>query len=314
MNTLILEEMPNRFWKELENHQIMQWFSAENIMFSEEIEIIIIRTQTNFNESYFKRFPNLKLVIRAGTGVDNIDLEAARKYGVRVCHTPEANAISAFEHTLSFIFSLLKQQYLMKNAVLNKHWKSKVQPNLEISDLKALVVGVGRIGTRVANLLQQLGAEVLGVDPYLTETQWSERKVNPISYVSGLKWCNLVTFHCPLTTETKHYFSKATLQLLSQQVFLINTARGGVVEEEAIAQGLNKGLLKGVGLDVYEEEPWEPAHFADSPHVLLSPHAGSYTEAAKNRLSLETIQTWELFVKEGVIKEEVVLPGTPFSK
>ncbi|HNX00246.1 MAG TPA: NAD(P)-dependent oxidoreductase [Candidatus Cloacimonadota bacterium] len=306
MHTLVLEEMPGQFWEELDKRNLRHWFTTENIMFSEEIEIIIIRTQTIFNESYFKRFPNLKLVIRAGTGVDNIDLDSARKYKVKISHTPEANAISAFEHTIAFILSLLKQQYLMKNAVLNKHWKEKLLPNMELSDLRVLVIGVGRVGTRVANLLQQLGAEVLGVDPYLNEQQWKERKVTPTTYATGLKWCNLLTFHCPLTEETKYYFCKATLKLLSHPIFLINTARGAVVEEEAIALGLNKNLLKGVALDVFEEEPWEPAHFADSPHVLLSPHAGAFTEAAKNRLSFETVETWEEFVAHGVLNGEVV--------
>jgi D-3-phosphoglycerate dehydrogenase / 2-oxoglutarate reductase len=295
MHTLVLEEMPQQFWDELDKRGLSHWFTAENLLFSENIEIIIIRTQITFNESYFKRFPNLKLVIRAGTGVDNIDLKAAKKYGVPVCHTPEANAISAFEQTMSFIFALIKQQNSMKDAVLNKQWKTQVQPNLEISDLKVLVVGVGRVGTRVANILQHLGASVLGVDPYLSENQWEERKVKPISYVSGLKWCNMLTFHCPLTDETKHYFSRATLKLLSQPIFLINTARGSIVEEDAITQGLNNGMIRGIGLDVFEEEPWEPTTFAELPQVLLSPHAGAFTEAAKKRLAIETIETWEKY-------------------
>ncbi len=301
MHTLVLEEMPKQFWEELERKGLSHWFTAENLLFSENIEIIIIRTKTIFNESYFKRFPNLKLVIRAGTGVDNIDLDAAKKYGVPVCCTPEANAISAFEQTMSFIFSLTKQQNQMKDAVLTKQWKAQVLPNMEISDLKALVVGVGRVGTKVANLLQQLGATVLGVDPYLTQEQWEERKVKPISYVSGLKWCNLLTFHCPLTDETKYYFSTATLKLLSQPIYLINTARGAIVEEKAIEQGLKSNMLKGAALDVFEDEPWEPAAFAEYPQVLLSPHAGAYTEAAKKRLAIETVETWENYLNNRVI-------------
>jgi D-3-phosphoglycerate dehydrogenase / 2-oxoglutarate reductase len=296
MNTLVLEEMPPQFWQELGKRGLTHWFTSENLLFSENIEIIIIRTKTIFNESYFKRFPNLKLVIRAGTGIDNIDLEAAEKHKVAVSNTPEANTISAFEQTMSFIFSLIKQQNQMKQAVLLKEWKNHIQPNLEISDLRALIVGVGRVGTRVAQLLQQLGAEVRGVDPYLTKSQWLEKQVEATSYVSGLKWCNLLTFHCPLNHETKHYFSQATLKLTSNPIYLINTSRGSVVEEIAIEDGLKNGDLLGVALDVFEEEPWEPASFAESPLVLLSPHAGAYTEAAKNRLALETIITWEKFV------------------
>jgi D-3-phosphoglycerate dehydrogenase / 2-oxoglutarate reductase len=292
MHTLVLEEMPRQFWEELDKRGLTHWFTSENLLFSENIEIIIIRTKTVFNESYFKRFPNLKLVIRAGTGVDNIDLAAARKYDVIVTHTPEANAISAFEQTIAFIFSLVKQQSLMKQAVLAKEWKTIIQPNLEISDIKALIVGVGRVGTRVANLLQQLGASVLGVDPYLSEEEWKKKQIKHTTYVSGLKWCNLLTFHCPLTDETKYYFSIPTLKLLSQPIYLVNTARGSIVEESSITQGLKQGLLLGVAVDVFEEEPWEPASFADLPQVFLSPHAGAYTKAAKTRLASETIDTW----------------------
>jgi D-3-phosphoglycerate dehydrogenase / 2-oxoglutarate reductase len=301
MHTLVLEKMPKQFWEELEKRGISQWFTSDNLLFSENIEIIIIRTKTIFNESYFKRFPNLKLVIRAGTGVDNIDLESAKKYNVAITHTPNANALSAFEQAISFIFSLIKQQNQMKQAVLSKEWKTAIQPNLEMSDIKALVIGVGRVGTRVAQLLQQLGASVKGVDPYLTDDDWNTKQVESTTYVSGLKWCNLLTFHCPLTEDTKYYFSVPTLKLLSNPIYLINTARGAVVEENALTEGLNSGILTGIALDVFEEEPWEPSAFADLPHVLLSPHVGAYTEAAKRRLVEETVETWIEFVEKNLI-------------
>ena len=298
MKTLILEAMPNTFWQEIHKKKWKEYFVFKENYDPLEIEIIIIRTYTIFNKYLFEKFPNLKLLIRAGTGVDNIDFAEGKKRGLIICNTPEANSISAFEHTMSLIFSLIKNISESKKVILKNRWRDVLNSNWEIGDLKALVVGVGRVGKRVADTLNYLGASVKCVDPYLQEEFWNMNRLEKTTYSEGLKWCNLLTFHCPLTQETRHYFSEKTLYELQNPIWLINASRGSVVEEKAIKAGLSQQKLLGVGLDVYSQEPFVSKKWCEQENVFLTPHMGAFTEAAKERMSLETLQVWSDYVFE----------------
>ncbi len=306
MQTLVLNKMPDSFWQLVKKNKLEEYFTDAKILFSEDIEVFVIRTDIYINESYFKRFPNLKMIIRAGSGVDNVDFEAAARHNVIVCNTPHANVPSAYEHTISMIMALLKNHNNSKEAVMSKEWKDNLRPSWEISDVKALIVGLGRIGSRVAAFLKIHGAEVKAVDPYVDNSRFDELGIEPISYVQGLKWCNLISFHCPLTKNTHYYFSTPILNLLENPVYLLNVARGSIVSEDALEKGLISGMILGAGIDVFEDEPWEVKPFASNPNVLLSPHTGAFTEKAKQRLSEETIEVWKEFVFNNCIKSEVV--------
>jgi D-3-phosphoglycerate dehydrogenase len=176
----------------------------------------------------------------------------------------------------------------------------------EISDLKTLLVGVGRIGSKVAGFLKANGAEVRGVDPYLSPSRWAELGIESTSYIQGLHWCNLVTFHCPLTNLTRHYFSQPLLKTLKAPIWLLNVSRGSVVEEKALEIGLKSGMIKAAGIDVFEEEPWETQEFASLPNLYLTPHTGAFTEKAKERLVIETLDVWSSFVQDNKLVSEVV--------
>ncbi len=307
MKTLVLNKMPDSFWQLIKDNQLEDYFTDDNILFSEEIEIFIIRTDIFINESFFKRFPNLKLIIRAGSGVDNVDFNAAKEYNVTVCNTPFANVQSAYEHTVSLIMNLIKRHDDAKQAVLTKEWKKTLKPSLEISDLNVMVMGLGRIGSKVASFLKSHGAVVKAVDPYVDDSVFENLDIESISYTQGLKWCNLITFHCPLTHNTHHYFSEPVMHLLHNPIYLVNVARGSIVCEKALEIGLKKGLILGAGIDVFEEEPWEVLDFANEPNVILSPHTGAFTEKAKQRLSGETISVWKDFVFNNIVTSEVVM-------
>lgn len=294
-NTLVLDEMPDLFWELVKQHNNEAYFTTEKLLFSEEIEIIILRTKSTVTESHYKRFPNLKCVIRAGSGYDNIDVESAVEYGIHIQNTPEANVQSAFEHTIGLIFALLKNLKLHNRSVLTDKWRAGICDNLEVSDLKALIVGIGRVGSKVAKLLQQLGAEVKFVDPFVDKVLWEAKGIHPISYEEGLQWCNLVTYHSPLYAETVHYFSKSELALLTQPIFLINTSRGKVVDVDAVAKGIEDNKIISAGIDVMENEPWKCEGWETSDRIILTPHTGAYTVKAKERLSEETYTTWSEF-------------------
>jgi D-3-phosphoglycerate dehydrogenase len=161
------------------------------------------------------------------------------------------------------------------------------------------VIGVGRVGSRVAKALQFLGASVRGVDPYLDEKQWQDRGVVPTSYKEGIAWANCLTYHCPLFHETFHYFGKHTLAALSKPVWLINASRGGIVDEDAVGEALENGLLLGVALDVFQQEPWPATAFSHDDRVIITPHIGAFSEKAKQRMALETLAVWREFTQSG---------------
>lgn len=304
MKTLVLDPMPDLFWEEIRKKGWDSFFT-ESATSNNDIEIIIIRTKTDFNKDKFAEFSHLRMIIRAGTGFDNIDIIEAKKKNVIVCNTPEANAFSAYEQTLSFIFALIKQHQICKDRVLKGNWKKDFMPNWEISDLKVLIVGVGRVGTRVADTLKYLGAKVKGVDPYLSISEWKQKNIESLIYKEGIKWCNLLSYHCPLTDETENYFDGKVLDTLKTPIWLVNTSRGKVVNESIVEKGILNGNIFGFASDVFSKEPWKVKKFANKLNVILSPHVGAYTKKAKIRLSLETLDVWSGYVNKHQINNEV---------
>ena len=289
MKTFVMEEMPELFWEMVHSKNWQKFFTKR----SEIAEIVIIRTKTIFNKKLFTEFPFLKYIIRAGSGIDNIDLKEAHIRNIGVINTPKANAIAAAEHTLSIILNLLKQHQIGKNAILSGTWKEELTPNWELSEIKALIVGVGNVGTIVAKNLRLLGSEVRGVDPYLSQKDWECKQLIPVSFEEGLKWCNLISFHCPLSLETKNYFSMKTLKKTINPIWLINTSRGEVINTKTVSFGLKNKMILGVGLDVFSKEPCEIQQFMHQDNVFISPHVGAFTKPAKQRLSAETLEVWK---------------------
>lgn len=304
MKTLVLEEMPDLFWQEIKKRNLDDFF-FHKLADPQIPEILIIRTRSRITSDILAGYSNLKLVIRAGSGYDNVDIRAAREQGIRVCSTPLANGPAAFEHTVSLIFSLIKQLKSADQAVRNGFWKTGLPTSQEIRDLRILIIGVGLIGTWVGRFFTTWGAQVRGVDPYLHETDWKRKGIQNIDIESGLAWCNTLTFHCPLTHETSGFFSREILSLIPHPIWLINTARGGLLSDIALEEGLRSGIIRGLALDVYEDEPPVPKAWFDSTRVILTPHSASHTEAAKHRLVKETMEVWEKFCITGEVLHEV---------
>ena len=297
MKTIVLEPMPKLFWEILKEKNLEKYFyQDEEKINSSEINIAIIRTKIQFNLNLFEKYPNLKLIIRAGSGFDNIDVKTALSKNIAVCNTPMANLNSAYEKTLSYIFAMTKNLFIHKTAVLSGKWKNDLKTDWEIKDLKALVVGCGKIGSKVAQTLKFLGAKVKGVDPYLSKEEKDNLNIDFTIYEEGISWCNLLTFHTPLTKETKHYFSKQTLEKLSNPIFLLNLSRGEVVDENILPIAIKNKKIMAFALDVFAQEPCKVKDFFKDEIAYLSPHSGAYTENAKNRLCEETIKVWEEFV------------------
>ncbi len=303
-NTLVMDAMPDLFWEIVKEKGVSDYFTAENLVFSEDIEIIILRTKSVITESHYKRFPNLKCIIRAGSGYDNIDVDKAEEYKIIVQNTPEANVQSAFEHTIGFLFSLIKNHKQHNQSVLENKWRKGIVSNLEVSDLRVLVVGLGRVGSLVAKFLKTWGAEVKFVDPYIDSEAWREINIDPIDYEEGLDWANVVTYHCPLYKQTQGYFDQHSLNFINQ-VFLLNVSRGGVVDIDALVKGISEKKILGAGIDVMESEPWQCEGWENNPLILMTPHTGAFTEKAKNRLSQDCFEVWSQFNFQNIVKHPI---------
>ncbi len=294
MRTSILEPMPSEFWQLVEEKKVAKFFTQEE---DPESQVVIIRTKTYFDATYLDKFPKLKLIIRAGSGFDNITVKEAVARGVQVCNTPKANAYSAYEHTLSLLVALMKAHRSSRSALMVGDWKDNLPENFEFPDMRVLVVGMGRVGRRVADTLKYLGAEVRGVDPFLDSSQ--QQYIEFCSYEEGVSWCNVLTFHCPLYADTFNYFDKKILDKIREPLFLLNVARGEVVDEKALLKGLEKKLIRGAGLDVFAKEPTKALRLQRYENVYLTPHTGAYTAGAKKRMSVESMEVWQEFVQTG---------------
>lgn len=303
-NTLVLDTMPNLFWEIVEEKGLADYFTKDNLVFSEDIEIIVLRTKSVITESHYKRFPNLKCIIRAGSGYDNIDVNKAKEYDIVVQNTPEANVQSAFEQTISFLMALIKNHKQHNQSVLDNKWRGGIVSNLEFTDLRVLIVGLGRVGSLVAKFLTAMGAQVKYVDPYIDAEAGKALNVEAIDYEAGLTWANVVTYHCPLYKQTEHYFDEQSLNFINN-IYLLNVARGGVVDIDAVVKGIDKGKILGAGIDVMESEPWKCEGWENNIKILMTPHTGAFTEKAKDRLSKDCFDVWHEFNFEDIVKHPI---------
>ena len=254
-------------------------------------DAIVVRSNVRVTEEAIRKGSTgrLKLIVRAGIGLDNIDVEAARRYGVEVRNTPEAPVNSVAELTLGLIIAAARRIVELDGMVKRGDWRKEY--GIEIHGKTALIVGVGRIGSRVAELLKAIGVNVLGYD--IREVLEARRGlVEPVySLCEGLSRADIVSIHVPLTSETRGMLGRRELlECLKPGAILVNTSRGGVVDEEALLEALENGRLHAVALDVLENEPPRgrvEQELLAHPRVIVTPHIGSQTPEAQERIARE---------------------------
>lgn len=268
-------------------------FSEEDLIAGgKDAEAIIIRYNGTITEKVMKACPRLRCVARHGVGVDNVDVQAATRLKLPVLYTPGANHEAVAEHTILLMLAVCRKLCFMDREVRKGRWQELRRMRLDdlLMDLKGRVlgvVGVGRIGTRVAELAGAFGMEVLGYDPYLPPEELKRRGVKATPFDDLLTRSDIVSLHVPLTSETRHLIGRRELQRMRQGAILINTARGGLVDEQALFEALREGRLAGAGLDVVDPEPPAP----DNPlfqidSVVISPHTAGLTEAAMRAMAV----------------------------
>ena len=244
-----------------------------------EYEALIVRSRTQVTREVLERAHKLKVIGRAGVGVDNIDLDVATRRGVVVLNAPGGNTVSAAELTISLALATVRNIPQADASVRRGEWDRQKFKGIELDGKTLGLVGAGRIGTEVARRARAFGMRVLVYDPYLSKERAEQHHMELVTLPDLLEESDLVSLHCPLTDETKGLIGSKELAMMKKSAYLVNAARGGVIDEDALAQALAEGRLAGAALDVYAREPIT----SESPllqlgNAVLSPHLGAATE------------------------------------
>ncbi|HEY64919.1 MAG TPA: C-terminal binding protein [Caldilineae bacterium] len=248
----------------------------------------------------FDALPNLRIVSRYGVGVDTIDLEAAREHGVWVANVPDYGTMEVATHAMGMILAMIRHLPFYDQLVKDKRWHYLATGPLHRPGTLTLgIVGVGRIGGTVARLAQPYFQHVLGCDPYLPEDAWPEG-VEQVDLETLFQRSHVVSLHVPLTDETYHMVTRRLLEQMPRGGYLVNTARGSVVQLDDLLEALNSGQLAGAALDVLPQEPPPPDHpILSHPKVLLSPHAAFFSVEAEQELRRKAAYNIVAWAREG---------------
>lgn len=258
-----------------------------------DADAITVRTAVIGGE-LIKAAPNLKVIARHGVGYDNVDIETATSRGIPVTITAEANSDSVVEHAFYFLLSMARCGPRYDRESRKGNWL-KVRARVDAVDLrdkKLLIMGVGRIGRRIAPVASAFGMHVLGYDPALDDTEMRARGVEPVSdWRVTLKEADFVTLHCPRNDETIGLLGESELRSMKANAGLVNCARGGIVDEAALYKVMQDGHLRGAGLDVFDEEPVPVEHpLLSLDNVMITPHSAAATEQGMEKMGRATVQ------------------------
>jgi D-3-phosphoglycerate dehydrogenase len=228
---------------------------------------------------------DLRVVARAGTGVDNIDREAAREVGTVVTNVPDYSVEEVSTHALALVLDLARGVTRYDRDVRAGNWDWEVaRPLGRLRDRTLGVVAVGNIGRRAAEKAAPFFGEVVGYDPYLDDETLRERGVEPVDFAGLIAESDAISVHAPLTAETEGLFDAAAFEAMSEGTLFVNTGRGGLVEEDALLAALSDGTVAGAGLDVLREEPPTDRRLVDHDRVVVTPHAGWYSEESSDEV------------------------------
>jgi D-3-phosphoglycerate dehydrogenase len=231
----------------------------------------------------FARFPDLRVISRMGIGYDNVDLAAASAAGVVVCNGPDSPTVSTAEHAMMLLLAVTKELPTHAANAAAGRGGPKVATSLELDGATLGLVGLGRIGSRVAVAAQALGMNVVAHDPVLSST--SVDGVRLVDFDELLRTAQVVSLHAPSTPATRHLIDAASIATMRRGVYIINCARGPLIDQQALLAALNDGQVAGAGLDVTEPEPLPVGHpLLDRPDVIITPHIASSTAAGRRRL------------------------------
>lgn len=277
----------------------------------EGFDALLVRSQTQVTRELIEKASNLKIIGRAGVGVDNIDLEAATEHGIIVVNAPDGNTNSAAEHTMAMLMSMARKIPQAFHALRNQNWDRKSYVGVELKNKTLGVVGFGRIGQEVAARAKGQRMNVIAYDPFLTAEKADKLGVDFGSVEDVLKVADFVTVHTPLLKETKHLINKEAFEIMKDGVQIINCARGGIIDENALYDAVKSGKVAGAALDVFEQEPMVDFRLLDLPEVIATPHLGASTFEAQESVAVDVSMDVVSYFTTGTVRNSVNLPSVP---
>ena len=256
----------------------------ENI---EDAEIVVIRSGTTLDKSIIEKGKSLKIIARCGVGVDNIDVEYAKSQNIFVTNSPSANLISVVELTVALIISAARKINLADKHLKEGKWNRKEFVGIELSGKQLGIIGFGKAGKLVSERMKAFGMSIAFYDPYIKDWNGSEKNLELDELLTS---SDIVSIHVIKTKETENLISKEKLDLLKENAILINTSRGGVLDEDYLIELLKSKKIFGAGLDVYSEEPPKNIDTFSDLNLLSTPHIGASTSEAQLKAGLDTVE------------------------
>ncbi|MEH7883103.1 phosphoglycerate dehydrogenase [Bacillus sp. JJ1609] len=294
---------------ELENAQVyMDSIDSENINLT-KIDALLVRSATKVTSELLDRMPTLKIVGRAGVGVDNIDISEATKRGIVVVNAPDGNTISTAEHTFAMMAALLRNIPQAHSTVKNGEWKRNQYIGSELYGKTLGIIGMGRIGSELAKRARVFGMTVKVFDPFLTKERAEVLGVQLSTFEDLLPIADIISVHTPLTKETKGLLNEKTLSYTKKGVYLLNCARGGIIDEIALAHFIEKGHVAGAALDVFEVEPPGNHPLLDLDSVIVTPHLGASTKEAQLNVATQVAKEIRTFLENKPVANSINLPA-----
>ena len=251
-----------------------------------DVDGIIIRSGTKVDSKMIEYADSLKIIGRAGVGIDNIDLNAATRKGIIVMNTPDVNTISAAEHTIALMLTLSRNTHIGHSTLASGMWERHNLIGTELQKKTIGILGLGKIGREVMDRCLSFGMQILGYDPFVNEDTLSEKDITLLNLDEIVKKSDFISLHIPLNDETRNLFNFDLIKSMKRSAKIINVARGGIINEFDLAKALNEDIIMGAAIDVFTTEPIEKNNpLLNAKNILLSPHLGASTREAKEGVS-----------------------------
>ena len=270
---------------------------------------LAIRSATKVSDKVLAAAPNLKVIGRAGIGVDNVEIPAASKRGVIVMNTPFGNSITTAEHAVAMMFAVARQIPEASTSTHAGKWEKSRFMGVELTAKTLGVIGAGNIGSIVIERAHGLKMKVIAYDPFLSEERADKIGVEKVELDELLGRSDFITFHVPLTDKTRNILSREAIAKLKPGVRIINCARGGLVDEEALAEALNGGQVAGAAFDVFAVEPATDSPLFNLPNVVVTPHLGASTTEAQENVALQVAEQMSDYLLTGAVQNALNMPS-----
>ncbi|MEM9810753.1 MAG: phosphoglycerate dehydrogenase, partial [Pseudomonadota bacterium] len=274
-----------------------------------DVDGLAIRSASKVTAEIIEAAPNLKVVGRAGIGVDNVDIPAATAAGIAVMNTPFGNAVTTAEHAIAMMFSIARRIPQADASTKASKWEKSKFMGRELFGKILGLVGAGNIGSIVANRAQGLKMKVIAFDPFLSEEKALSMGVELVSLNELLTRADFISLHTPLTDKTRNILGEEAFSVIRKGAFVINCARGGLVDEKALENALNDGRVAGAALDVFEVEPAKDHPLFGREDVVLTPHLGASTQEAQENVAIQIAEQIADYLLTGAVQNALNMPS-----